>query len=127
MRAGGPLTTARYARRLLPALVMGALLLAGCGGADRGATTPAAERPSSDLRPIKAYLLEHTARLKTDVAALRTGAESYYGRARQASFACAKLPEARRAGVRRLGERAQTGFAAPNPAYEQMEGVVAGV
>jgi hypothetical protein len=122
------LTTARYARRLLPALATGALLLlAGCGGGDKVATTSAAKRPSSDLRPIKAYLLQHTARLKADVATLRTGAESYYALAREANFDYAKLLETRRADVRRLVERAQAGFAAANPAYEQMEGVVAGV
>jgi hypothetical protein len=122
------LTTSRYARRLLPALAVGALLLAGCGdGADKDATTPAAERPASDLRPIKAYLLEHTARLKAEVASLRAGAESYYALAKQADFDYAKLLETRRADVRRFVGRAQKEFAAANPAYEQMEGVVAGV
>jgi hypothetical protein len=122
------LTTSRYARRLLPALAVGALLLAGCGdGADKDATTPAAERPASDLRPIKAYLLEHTARLKAEVASLRAGAESYHALAKQADFDYAKLLETRRADVRRFVGRAQKEFAAANPAYEQMEGVVAGV
>jgi imelysin len=122
------LTTHRIVRRLLPALAAGAVLLAGCGGgADKTAKTPAAEQPTRDLGPVKDYLLEHTAKLDTDVTALRKGAESYYAMAKEANFDYAKLLQTRRADVRRLVEGAQRDFAAANPAYEQMEGVVAGV
>ena len=67
------MTTARFARRMMPAVAIGALLLTGCGGSDDDKTTPtpAAERPSADLQPVKDYLLEHTTKLKTDVATLR--------------------------------------------------------
>jgi outer membrane murein-binding lipoprotein Lpp len=115
-------------RRLLPAVAAGALLLAGCGGgADRNAKTPAAERPSRDLAAVKDYLLEHTAKLDSDVAALRKGAEAYYAMAKEANFDYAKLLATRRADVRKFVETAQKDFAAANPAYEQMEGIVAGV
>jgi hypothetical protein len=123
------LTTARFARRLLPALAAGALIFAGCGGGgdDKTTPTPAAERPSSDLGPVKDYLLEHTTQLKTDVAEMRKGAESYYAMAKEADFDYAKLLQTRREDVSRFVEGAQKGFAEANPAYEQMEGVVAGV
>jgi hypothetical protein len=118
----------RYARRGVPALLAAALIVAGCGdSSDKTTPTPAAEKPSSDLGPVKDYLLEHTTKLKTDVAALRQGAESYYALAKEANFDYAKLLETRRADVRTFVKGAQQGFADANPAYEQMEGVVAGV
>ncbi len=123
------MTTARFARRMMPAVAIGALLLAGCGGSDDDKTTPtpAAERPSADLQPVKDYLLEHTTQLKTDVATLRQEAEGYYAMAKATNFDYAKLLETRRADVRKFVKGAQQGFADANPAYEQMEGVVAGV
>jgi hypothetical protein len=122
------LTTARFARRILPALAIGGVLLAGCGGSDDKTTpTPAAERPSANLAPVKDYLLEHTTQLKTDVAALRRHAEAYYGMAKATSFDYSKLLQTRRADVEKFVKGAQKGFADANPAYEQMEGVVAGV
>jgi hypothetical protein len=114
---------------MMPGLVIGALLLAGCGSSndDKTTPTPAAERPSADLQPVKDYLLEHTAKLKTDVATLRQGAEDYYAMAKEANFDYSKLLETRRADVEKFVEGAQQGFGDANPAYEQMEGVVAGV
>jgi hypothetical protein len=114
---------------MMPAFALGALLFAGCGSGNDDTTTPtpAAERPSANLQPIKDYLLDHTTQLKTDVAALRKGAEDYYAMAKAADFDYAKLLETRRADVEKLVETAQKSFADANPAYEQMEGVVAGV
>jgi hypothetical protein len=123
------LTTARFARRMMPALATGALLLAGCGSSDddTATPTPAAERPTPNLAPIKDYLLEHTTKLKTDTATLRQEAEDYYALAKEADFDYAKLLETRRADVEEFVKGAQKAFGDANPAYEQMEGVVAGV
>jgi hypothetical protein len=122
------MTMPRYARRGVPVLIAGALMVAGCGGSsDKTTPTQAAEKPSSDLGPVKDYLLEHTTQLKSDVAALRKGAESYFAMAKDANFDYAKLLQTRRADVRAFVRGAQKGFADANPAYEQMEGVVAGV
>jgi hypothetical protein len=123
------LTTARIARCILPAVAIGALLLAGCGSGndDQTTPTPAAERPSADLQPVKDYLLEHTTQLKTDVGTLRKEAEDYYAMAKEANFDYSKLLETRRADVEKFVKGAQKGFADANPAYEQMEGIVAGV
>jgi hypothetical protein len=107
-----------------------ALGAAGCGGSDgkstdtqRAATTASA----ADLSAIKQYLLQHTELLVTDVAALREDAEAYYASAKQADFDYAKLLYDNRSEVRGLVKDLQEGFAKANPAYEQMEGVVAGV
>jgi hypothetical protein len=113
----------------MPAIAIGALLLAGCGSSsdDKTTPTPAAEKPSANLAPIKDYLLEHTAKLKTDVRTLRRQAEDYYALAKEANFDYGRLLETRRADVERFVKNAQASFADANPAYEQMEGVVAGV
>jgi hypothetical protein len=107
-----------------------ALGAAGCGGSDdkstetqRAATTASA----ADLSAIKEYLLQHTELLVTDVAALREDAEAYYALAKKADFDYAKLLSDDRSDVRGLVKDVQEGFAKANPAYEQMEGVVAGV
>jgi hypothetical protein len=107
-----------------------ALGAAGCGGSDdkstetqRSATTASA----ADLSAIKQYLLQHTELLVTDVSALREDAEAYYALAKQADFDYGRLLANNRSEVRGLVKDLQDGFAKANPAYEQMEGVVAGV
>jgi len=107
-----------------------ALGVAGCGGSgddetdtQRAATTASA----ADLGAIKQYLLQHTAQLTTDVGALREDAEAYYALAEQSDFDYAKLLADQRSEVRALVKDLQDGFAKANPAYEEMEGVVAGV
>jgi hypothetical protein len=107
-----------------------ALGVAGCGGSDddktdtqRTATTASA----ADLGAIKQYLLQHTEQLTTDVGALREDAEAYYALAEQSEFDYAKLLADQRSEVRGLVKDIQDGFATANPAYEEMEGVVAGV
>jgi hypothetical protein len=58
---------------------------------------------------------------------VRRNAEDYYALARSVDFDYARLLDEHRAEVRGLIRRAQRDFAKANPAYEQMEGVVAGV
>jgi hypothetical protein len=105
-----------------------ALTVAGCGSDDdrNDARGPAAAS-GADLGAIKQYLLQHTERLSADVSALREDAEAYYALAKRADFDYARLLADQRAEVRRLVEGLQDGFAKANPAYEEMEGVVAGV
>jgi hypothetical protein len=107
-----------------------ALGVAGCGGSDddktdtqRAATTASA----ADLGAIKQYLLQHTTQLTTDVGALREDAEAYYALAQQSDFDYAKLLAGQRNEVRGVVKDVQDGFSKANPAYEEMEGVVAGV
>ena len=118
-------------RRLCAALVATgcAVGLVACGGDDdaepAASATPAAEQ--ADLQPVKDFLLEHTASLNEDASQLREGAEQYYEMAQAADFDYAALLKDKRADVQAFVEQAQEQFAAANPAYEEMEGVVAGV
>ena len=104
---------------------------AGCGGNDddRGAATiqTAAAAKAADLGAIKDYLLVHTQRLATDTATLRADAEAYYALAKSADFDYGRLLGDKREEVAASVKKIQDDFAEANPAYEEMEGVVAGV
>jgi hypothetical protein len=106
-----------------------ALAAAGCGGDDKGATTTptSAAATGADLGAIKDYLLAHTQRLVTDTGTLRADAEAYYALAKGADFDYGKLLADRRDEVAASVKKIQDDFAQANPAYEEMEGVVAGV
>jgi hypothetical protein len=116
-------------RRLGAALVLSscALAVAACGGGDDPDAPPAATRPAGDLASLKGFLIDHTDRLEAEAAALRAGAEDYHARAGAAGFDYAALLASERAAVRRLIAGAQEAFGRANPAYEEMEGIVAGV
>ena len=114
--------------KLLAAMVAVAAL-AGCGGDD---SKPAAEKPAAaaaepDLSAIKDYLLEHTTRLQENTSTLATDADAYYAMAKEADFDYAKLLDERRTDVAALVKKMQDTYIEANPAYEEMEGVVAGV
>jgi hypothetical protein len=104
---------------------------AACGGSEdeqaqekpKATATPSAQ----DLSAIKTYLLDHTTRLNENTASLRQGAEEYHEMAKSVDFDYDRLLETRREDVRAFVEKAQKDFAAANPSYEEMEGVVAGV
>ena len=100
---------------------------AACGDDEAPSATPAAQRPAGDLQPVRAFLLEHTERLDAEAAKLREGAEAYYALAEAAGFDYAKLLADKRPEVKAFVDEAQATFGRANPAYEQMEGVVAGV
>src|SRR4051794_40035314 len=110
-------------RKLMAALV--AVALTGCGGDDAEPAAPRA--PAGDLGDVKSYLLDHTARLERQTAALAADADAYHGAAEAAGFDYARLLDERRPEVRALVRRMQATFREANPAYEEMEGVVAGV
>jgi hypothetical protein len=111
------------------AAIAAVVALAGCGGDD---SEPADEqRPAAvegaDLGAIKDYLLEHTAALNEQAAALATQAEAYHAAADAAEFDYARLLREQRDEVAGMVEQMQATFREANPAYEEMEGVVAGV
>jgi hypothetical protein len=105
--------------------VVGALAAGACGGD----SDPPKKEPASgaDLTGVKDYLLAHTTRLARDTAQIRASAERYYRLAKGAGFHYGALLDEHPAEVRAAVREAQRDFAAANPAYEQMEGVVAGV
>ena len=113
--------------KLLAALFAVAAV-AGCGGEDApepaAQETPAAAQ-EADLGAIKDYLLSHTANLREQTATMAEDAAAYHALAEEAGFDYQKvLEDERTAG---LIEKMQATFREANPAYEEMEGVVAGV
>jgi hypothetical protein len=108
-----------------------ALGAAGCGGndGDKASTTAtqAAAAKGADLSAIKDYLLSHTERLVADTGKLRADAEAYYTLAKGADFDYGRLLADKRTEVAATVKKLQADFAEANPAYEEMEGVVAGV
>jgi hypothetical protein len=126
------MTHRRNRRAFAAALALvAALAVSACGSDDdSGSTSTTAGETaaaSADLAPVKDYLLDHTERLQTNTAELRRDAEAYYALAEQADFDYAALLADRRVAVQQLVRRLQQDFHAANPAYEEMEGVVAGV
>jgi nitrous oxide reductase accessory protein NosL len=109
------------------AVLVAAVTLAGCGGDDPEPAPPPAAVEGADLGAIKAYLLEHTGALRERTDALARDAEAYHAAAEAAGFDYGRLLRERRAEVAGLVEGMQATFREANPAYEEMEGVVAGV
>src|SRR4051794_415218 len=114
--------------KLLVALVAVAAL-AGCGGDDDATTAAptAPTAPAADLSPVKDYLLDHTSRLERDTAKLASQAAAYYRLAESVDFDYATLMAEHRDQVAAMVEQMQATYIDANPAYEEMEGVVAGV
>ena len=113
--------------RLLLTLIALPALLAACGqAAPAAAPLPAPAAGQPDLSGIKTYLIDQTAALSTASAGLKAAADSYYELAKAAGFDYAKLwaeqPEAAVAAL----EAARSAWVAASPAYEKMEGIVAG-
>jgi hypothetical protein len=112
--------------KLLVAFVAVAAL-AGCGG-DDDSDSAAQKAPAvaTDLTPVKDYLLDHTSRLQGDTSKLAEQADAYYALAKSADFDYGKLLQTKRAEVAQQVKAMQDTYIDANPAYEEMEGVVAG-
>src|SRR5690349_16695247 len=113
---------------ILFALPVIALAVAGCGGSDdKQSEKQPATAQGTNLAAIKSYLLAHTQRLKNDSAAQKANGDAYYALAESVDFDYARLLREKGPQAQRLVEQGQQLFAKANPAYEEMEGVVAGV
>jgi Imelysin len=111
---------------LATALFLAALVTAGCGGDDEAETT--ADAPGTeDLAAVKDYLTEHSADLAEQVAILRENGEEYYELAESVDFDYDRLMKEHGDEVERLLDESKDAYVAANPAYEEMEGIVAGV
>jgi hypothetical protein len=109
-------------------LTCAALSLAACGDSGSDKKTPAAATPAGqDLSAIKTYLLDHTKRLQADVVKLRANAEAYHKLAASSGFDTKRLLAEHRDEAAKLMKDAKAIYVDSNPAYEEMEGVVAGV
>ena len=108
----------------LAALALGAPL-AGCGDDDGEETTAAAG--SAQLAPVKAYLTDHSAELVEEVEGLQANADEYYALAESVDFDYDRLLAEHGDEVEQILAESKDAFVAANPAYEEMEGIVAGV
>jgi hypothetical protein len=109
-------------------------ILAGCGGDDETTSTSASSsdsgasgEESTELAAIKTYLEDHSAELKEQTAILKEAADEYYALAEEADFDYEKMLEDNREEVQEILKKGQDAYIAANPAYEEMEGIVAGV
>lgn len=109
---------------VLAALALGALV-AGCGDSGDEETTAAAD--NARLAPIKAYLTDHSAELLEQAEQLQADADEYYELAESVNFDYDALLEEHGEEVEQILDSAKQTFVAANPAYEEMEGIVAGV
>jgi hypothetical protein len=100
-----------------------AAVLAGAAALALAASTAAAA-PGANLAPVKAYLLDHTARLHAMTKQLDAVATRYYAAAKRSGFAYGSL--AHNGSVRADVARAKALWTKGNPYYERVEGVVAG-
>jgi hypothetical protein len=126
LRKGRPIAS-------LVAAMLAVAALTACGGEDDPAaeatttTAPAADTTSqADLGAVKDYLLEHTEQLTDFTADFKADAEAYYRLAEEAGFDYEALWSERADELVPLLEEMKSAWIAGNPAYERMEGVVAG-
>jgi hypothetical protein len=110
----------------LAAMALGATAVAGCGDSDGGGETTAAAS-SEQLAPVKTYLTDHSAELVEQVERLQADADEYYALAESVDFDYQRLLEEHGEEVERILADSKEAFVAANPAYEEMEGIVAGV
>lgn len=120
-------------RSILAVVACLAVFASACGGDDEPnastestpAATPTAQ--AANLDAIKSYLLDHTQRLVTATEQLQSDTQAYYDLAKAEDFDYAALLKAKREDVKAAVEKIQADHIEANPAYEEMEGVVAGV
>ena len=108
----------------LAALVLGGLVV-GCGGDDGSDSTQASDAPQ--LAAIKDYLTEHSAELSAEAQELESLGADYAELVEGADGDYAALLEESCEEVGQILGDAKQAFVKANPAYEEMEGIVAGV
>ena len=116
--------------RTYPALLLCAatLTFTACGDdSDEGDSTTAGTDAGADLTAVKDYLTEHSAELAAQTEELKTLGQEYYDLAEAADFDYGALMKESGDDVQRIMEDSKAAFEVANPAYEEMEGVVAGV
>ncbi len=113
------------------ALTLAALALAapiaGCGDSDSSDESTGAEASAAELAPVKSYLTDHSADLVEQVGLLKENADEYYDLAQSVDFDYERLLAEHGDEVEQILSDSKDVFVVANPAYEQMEGIVAGV
>lgn len=110
----------------LAALALAALPAAGCGGDDGEAETSAAAG-AAELEPVKTYLTEHTEELLAQAKRIQADADEYYELAESVGFDYERLLDEHGEEVEGILADSKQAFVTANPAYEEVEGIVAGV
>jgi hypothetical protein len=108
----------------IASLPFGAVACGGDGESTEDTTAPTA---GADLGAVKTYLTEHSADLAEQVAALRENGERYFELAESVDFDYGRLMDEHGEEVRRILADSKAAYVKANPAYEEMEGIVAGV
>ena len=102
-------------------------VVAGCGDDETDPEAAPAEESSVDLSAIETYLTDHAADLSEQVAILQEKGQEYYDLAEAADFDYEALMEESGDEVEAILADSKEAYEAANPAYEEMEGIVAGV
>jgi hypothetical protein len=108
------------------ALALATAVIAGCGGSDSTEET-SAEAGKADLAPVKTYLTDHAADLEEQIGLLKEKSDEYYELAESVDFDYDRLLKEHGDEVAEILADSKDIFVVANPAYEQMEGIVAGV
>ena len=108
------------------ALALGGGVAAGCGD-DESDSESASEESGPDLAAIETYLTDHSAELVEQVSILQEKGQEYYDLAESYDFDYEAMMDEAGDEVEGIILDSQEAFEAANPAYEEMEGVVAGV
>lgn len=100
--------------------------VAACGD-DGGEETTSGGAATAELAQVKTYLTGHSAELLAQVELLNENAERYYELAQSVDFDYEALLAEHGEEVRQILDESKEIFVVANPAYEEMEGIVAGV
>ncbi len=103
-----------------------AALVAGCGDSD-SSEEAATGASAAELAPVKDYLTAHSADLVEQVGLLKANADRYYELAESVDFDYQRLLDEHGEEVAEILGDSKDVFVVANPAYEEMEGIVAGV
>ena len=122
MKNGGYLS--RGAALALAALAIGA---AGCGDDESSTTDEESASGGTDLTAVKTYLTDHSATLAEQTEQLKALGQEYYDLAESVDFDYEALMKEHGDEVERIITDSKDAFVIANPAYEEMEGIVAGV
>jgi hypothetical protein len=109
------------------AIPLVALALTGVGCGDDSDDETETTAGGTDLSAVKDYLTDHSAALAEQATTMRELGDQYYGLAEEVNFDYAALLEQHGDEVQRILDDSKAAFTVANPAYEEMEGIVAGV
>ena len=105
-----------------------AFVIAGCGDDDSDSEGDSgSEESGTELAAVETYLTDHSAELLEQVTILQEKGQEYYDLAESHDFDYEAMMKESGDEVQALMADSQEAFEAANPAYEEMEGVVAGV